>query len=107
MIDFSSKKIKVGESDTIIKKHFNLDIGLDCFVIISSNDTKFSDALSHKILDSIIDRITLEETYNDFSIFLENINNFIKTWKQDAENEIKTNIVISLLNNNNFLFSTT
>ncbi len=107
MIEFSSKKIKVNENETLLKKHFNLDAGLDCFIIISSNDDKFSDALSHKVLDCLIDRINPDDVYNDFSIFLENINSFIKTWKKDSDIEIKSNVVISLLHKNNFLFSTT
>ena len=107
MIEFSSKKIKINENETLIKKHFNLDSNLDCFIIISSNDDKFSDALSHKILDAIIDRINPEDVYNDFSIFLENINSFIKTWKKDTDIELKSNVIISLLHKKNFLFSST
>ncbi len=106
MIEFSSKKIKVSDDNSLIKKHFNLDSDLDCFILISSNSEKFSDAISNKILDSIIDRISKEDTYNDFSLFLENMNNFISTWKKDNSDTIKANIIISLLNKNNFLFST-
>ena len=45
-------------------------------------------------LDYIIDKISLTETYEDFSIALENINAFLKTWKIDTDKEVKIDMVI-------------
>lgn len=105
MIEFHSKKIKNNNEEIIIKKHFNLDQDLDCFIIISSHDDKFGDALSHKILDSIIDRIDVAHIYDDFSAFLETINSFIKAWHIDSKHQTKSNVMISLLHKKDFLFS--
>ena len=106
MLEFHSKKIKNNDEEIIIKKHFNLDKDVDCFIIISSDDNKFGDALSHKILDSIIDRIDADNIYDDFSAFLETINSFIKAWHIDSKHEAKNNVMISLLHKKDFLFST-
>jgi hypothetical protein len=48
----------------------------------------------NNILDFIIDKISKNNTYNDFSIALESINAFIKTWKQDSDEKIKLDIII-------------
>jgi hypothetical protein len=39
----------------------------------------------NNIIDSILDKISIENTYNDFSIALENINSFLKTIKEDVK----------------------
>ncbi|MDR2640887.1 MAG: hypothetical protein LBC61_06425 [Candidatus Peribacteria bacterium] len=41
-------------------------------------------------IEHLIDKISKEETYHDFSTTLENINAFIKTWKSDIENRDDT-----------------
>jgi len=59
----------------------------------------------NNILDFIIDKVSKKNTYNDFSIALENINSFINKWSIDSEEKVNSDIIISILNNNTFLFS--
>jgi hypothetical protein len=67
---------------------------LDCFIVVNSDNEKFIDLTIRNILDYIIDKISLENTYKEFSIALEDINSFVKTWKLDSENETKIDIFI-------------
>ena len=104
MFKIDSKKINVWKQNSYRKKHISLDINLDCFILISWNDNNFLDLTTKNILDFIIDKITIEDTYNNFGIALENINSFIKTWKQDSNKNIKIDIFIWILQKNNFIF---
>lgn len=107
MFEISSKKVDFERSNILIKRNISLDNELDCFILISTNEANFWDLLLNNILDFIIDKISKNNAYNDFSIALESINSFIKKWETDSEKEIKYDIIISLLNNNNYIFSTT
>lgn len=105
MFDLSSKKIEKSKSNLIIKKNINLDNDLDCFILISTEDENFSELLLNKILDSIIDKISIKNTYNDFSLSLENINSFINNWKRDKSEKLSLDTIIWVLNKNSFIFS--
>ncbi len=105
MFEISSKKVDFKKSNILIKRNINLDVNLDCFILISTNDANFGDLLLNNILEFIIDKIWKNNAYNDFSITLESINSFIKKWEKDSEKDIKNDIIISLLNDNNFIFS--
>ena len=105
MFEISSKKVDFEKDNTLIKRNINLDENLDCFVLISSSNANLWDLIINKILDSVVDKIWLENTYNDFSIALENVNAFIKTWKEDSDEKIKLSIVVAILNHNHYIFS--
>lgn len=107
MFEISTKKVDFERSNILIKRNISLDEELDCFIQISTNEANFWDLLLNNILDFIIDKISKNNAYNDFSIALESINSFIKKWEEDWEKEIKYDIIISILNNNNYIFSTT
>jgi hypothetical protein len=61
--------------------------------------------LLNNILDYIIDKISKKNAYNDFSIALESINSFMKKWEAEPEKVIHSDIIISILNDNNYIFS--
>lgn len=105
MFEISSKKIDLWKQNICKKKNISLNKDLDCFIVINSNNEKFIDLTIRNILDFIIDKISIENTYREFSIALEDINSFIKTWKLDSKNDIKIDIFIWILNKNNFMFS--
>lgn len=105
MFEISSKKVDFNKENTIIKRNINLDKELDCFILISTKDANLWELILNNILDFIIDKISKNNTYNDFSIALESINAFIKTWKQDSDEKIKLDIIIWILNDNNYIFS--
>lgn len=106
MFDISSKKVDLWKSNILIKKNLNLDINLDCFILISTNNEKYWELLINNILDLIIDRVSKNNSYNDFSLALENINSFIKKWEENNEQDKNnTNIFISILDDNNYIFS--
>ena len=105
MFEISSKKITTWNLNSSKEKHISLDKNLDCFILISWNNDNFLDLAIKNILDFVIDKITLDNTYTEFSIALENINSFIKTWKLDGNNNINIDIFIWILHENNFLFS--
>lgn len=105
MFEISSKRVDFEKDNLLIKRNINLDVNLDCFILISTDNANFWDLILNNILDYIIDKIGKENTYNDFSIALESINSFIKTRKIDSENEVKLDIIIWILNDNNYIFS--
>lgn len=105
MFEISSKRVDFEKDNLLIKRNINLDVDLDCFILISTDNANFWDLILNNILDYIIDKIGKENTYNDFSIALESINSFIKTRKIDSENEVKLDIIIWILNDNNYIFS--
>lgn len=105
MFEISTKKVDTWKQNSCKEKHISLEKNLDCFIIISWNNSDFLDLAIKNILDFIIDKITLENTYTEFSIALENINSFIKTWKLDGDKNLKLDVFIGVLHENNFLFS--
>ena len=80
MFEIGSESIDTISTSLFKKEHISLDKNLDCFILIESNNANFVDVILSTILDSIIDKVTIEDTYKEFSIALENINAFIKTW---------------------------
>jgi hypothetical protein len=105
MFEISSKKVDFEKDNLLIKRNINLDINLDCFILISTDNANFWDLIFNNILDYIIDKISKENAYNDFSVALESVNSLIKTRKTDSEKEIKVDIIIWILNDNNYIFS--
>ncbi len=105
MFDLSSKIINIEKQNHIIKKNISLDTNLDCFIHIDSESKNFTEAFLNKIVDHIIDKISIKNTYWDFSIALENINAFIKAWNIDNTEKQTANVIIGIQHNNNFIFS--
>ncbi len=105
MFEISTKKVDFGKENTVIKRSINLDKKLDCFILISSKDANLWELILNNILDFVIDKISKKNTYNDFSISLESINAFIKSWKKDSEDKLKLDIIIWILNKNEYIFS--
>ena len=64
-----------------------------------------SENLLNNTLDFLIDNIDIKKAYKDFSIVLESINWFIKTWKLDQDKEFNLKMTIWLLTENNYIFS--
>jgi hypothetical protein len=90
MFSIDVKKIEIEEKNTVLKKNLNLDINLDCFILISSSNINFAENILNNSLEFLIEKISKENTYNDLSIALENINAYIKTWREDVENKNDT-----------------
>lgn len=106
MIELSSKKIDFKKKNTIILKNIELDESLKCFILIDSEEKKFSEIIQNKIIDNIIWKISKESSYKDLSIALENTNVAIKAWKQDWGLDWALNIIIAILNEKTLNFST-
>lgn len=105
MFEFRSENIDPQNNKLLKKEHISLDKDLDCFILVGSNNTNFVDVILRTILDSIIDKVTPENAYKEFSIALENINSFIKTWSYEGATELNTDIIIGILHKDNFMFS--
>ncbi len=106
MFESSLKKIDLNKKNIIISKNINLDQGLDCFILISSNDKKLWELLLNKILDSIIDKIFHSAIDNKLWVALENINSFLYTWESGNEKPKWLHAVIWVLRWNDIFFST-
>lgn len=105
MFDIHQAKIDIQRENDITLRHINLDVDLECFILIDSEDKKIKDIILTNILDTIIGNISKYNTYKDFSNALERINALLKTW-QDEKNKIKgLNIFIWILNKSNLTFS--
>ena len=98
-------KIESEKKNLLINKNINLNLNMDCFISISSDNNSIWDLILNNILENIIDKISKENTYNDFSLALDNINSFLKTWKKDIVEDIELDVIISILNENNYIFS--
>lgn len=105
MFDISVKKIDFEKQNTIIKKNINLDNNLDCFILLSSSNEKLAENLINNTLEYLIDKVSKEDTYNDFMIALEHINSYLKTWNLDQENKDDIDMIIWILNENSYIFS--
>lgn len=102
--DLKDYKSNIWENTTLSRK-IQIDENLNCFIIIDSSNKKVVTPLLNKIVDYILDTINTKETYNTFSVSLENINFFIKTLK-DKENDLEDlNIIIAILEKTNLHFS--
>jgi hypothetical protein len=106
MFEINVKSLDVGKSNEILKKNINLDVNLDVFILISSSNSGFAENVLNYTLEHLIDRISKEDTYHDFSLSLENINSFIKTWRLELENRDDTlDMIIGILNEDTYTFS--
>ncbi len=105
MFEISVKKVDFEKQNTIIKKNINLDKDLDCFILISSKNEKLAENILNNTLEYLIDKISKEDTYKDFSIALEHINSYLNKWYFDQEEKESIDMIISILNDNNYLFS--
>lgn len=106
MFYFESKDYESNLSqNNIISKKIEIDSNLDCFIIIDCNNQKIINPILNKIVDFIIDNVTLKDTYNKFLVTLEWINYFINSLKNKNENLENLNVLIWILEKNNFHFS--
>lgn len=105
MFEISVIEVPNQKENVVLKRTINLDKNLDCFLMISSSSNSLAENLLNHTLESIIDKISKEETYNDFWIALENINSFLKNWRIDEKQEDELDMTISILNENNLMFS--
>jgi hypothetical protein len=95
MFLFSTKEIEMDSSkNAILSKKIEIDENLNCFIVLSSNNRKILTPLLNKIVDYILDNITLKDTYNRFSVTLESINFFIKNIRKKEDNLDDLSIVI-------------
>ena len=105
MFNINSKKIDFGKSNTLKRKDISLDENLDCFILVSGASESFVEVALNNILDAIAWNISKENTYKEFSFALENINAFIKTRNLDSKNNAQVDIIIWILEDDNFIFS--
>jgi len=94
MFEISVKKIDFEKQNTIIKKNINLDNNLDCFILISSSNSRLSENLINNTLEYLIDKVSKDDTYNDFMIALEHLNSYLKTWRIDQEEKEELDMII-------------
>ncbi|MDQ7022789.1 MAG: hypothetical protein Q9M97_04635 [Candidatus Gracilibacteria bacterium] len=103
MFEVNSIKEKSFGKTKVIAKTINLGNNLDLFISASSKNEAFLDYIFNKIIDFTVDRISNKNTYKDFSYSLELINKVLKSWYKDSDDKI--NMIIGILNKNEFLFS--
>ncbi len=103
MLDLNIKVIDTWAQNKIIHKTINLDENLDLFILADCENPDSCDLIVGKIIDFAIDNISLENTYKDFALLLENTNSILKTLKQDKNENF--NIIIWILKKNNLFFS--
>ncbi len=106
MLDLNVQKMDFLGNNTIFSRVVNLDNHLDLMVLISVKDEKFWEVFLNKILDATIDRISVKNTYSDFSTALENINAFLNAWKDENEKLKWVHAIIAVLHKKELLFST-
>jgi len=105
MIDYNILILEKSNKNKVKVKHLNLDHKLDFFLLIDSNDINYIDSLETKIIDLVIDNISKEETYKDFSKILEKINIFLREYYKNKSSLNYLNILIAIQNKQDFIFS--
>ena len=105
MIDYNIIKIKQNWDNKIITKNISLDYKLDFFMVIDSNNKDYVSILENKILDFIIDKISKQNTYKDFSEALEKINWLLRSYNKEKKPWEYLNILLATLNDTDFIFS--
>ena len=88
-----------------ISKTISLQEWITSHFLIESSDEKLGDFLYNSILDLMVDKISTENAYHDFSVALEGINSLLKTWKLDNENIWDIDVVISVIHKADIMFS--
>ena len=106
MLHINVKKVDAQWKNTLVSRVVNLDIQLDLIVIFSVKDENFGELFLNKILDSIIDKVRLQEVHNDLSTALENINAFLHTWKNENDKLKWVHAIVGILEKNTLFFST-
>ncbi len=106
MIEVSSKKIDLKKKNDIILKTIELDTDLRCFILIDTEEKKFSEIILGRLIDNLIWKISKQSAYKDLSIALENTNSIIKSWRQEWWSDSELNIIIAILNEKDIIFST-
>jgi len=105
MIDYNIIKLKNSGENNIITKNINLDYKLDFFILIDWNNSDYVSILENKILDFVIDKISKENTYKDFSETLEKINWLLRKYNKEKKEWEYLNIILATLNNTDLIFS--
>lgn len=106
MFSFDTKEIEMdANKNFIVTKKIEIDKNLDCFLLLSSNNKKLVQPIMNKIVDLVLDHVSLKDTYNSFSIALENVNFFIKNIRKKEECEEDISMILWVLENNTLHFS--
>ena len=106
MFSYDIKNLETNlASNFAVSRKIDIDENLTCFIVIDSNNTKIVTPLLNRIVDFILDNVDYKDTYNKFSVTLESINFFIKTLKTKENNLEELNIIIGILEKNNFHFA--
>jgi DNA-binding CsgD family transcriptional regulator len=89
MFCFDTKELENDNSGkSILSKKIEVDENLDCFIIISSENKKILTPLLNKIVDYVLDNLSIKDTYNKLSVTLESVNFLINNVKKKEENNI-------------------
>lgn len=89
----------------VVSKNIEIDDNLNCFILIEGKDNKIITPILNKIVDYLIDNISIKSVYDTFWVSLESINHFIKTLKSKDNKLENLNIIIAVLDKNNLHFS--
>ncbi len=106
MYGFDTKEIEIDETQNgILSKKIEIDTDLHCCIVMSAKNKKLLTPILNKIVDLLLDHIDKKDTYNSFSVTLENINYFIKNLrlKEDPLNDLS--IIIWILDKNTLHFA--
>ncbi|NDK08695.1 hypothetical protein EOM39_05655 [Candidatus Gracilibacteria bacterium] len=106
MIEVSSKKLDLKKKNDVILKTIELDTNLTCFILVDTDEKKFSEIILGRLIDNIIGKISKDSAYKDLSIALENTNSIIKSWRQEGGIDGELSIIIAILNEKDIIFST-
>ncbi len=106
MYSFDTKDLEIDETkNAIVTKKIEIDTNLDCFILMSSNNKKLLPPVLNKIVDLILDNVTKKNAYNSFSVTLENINFFIKSFRKKEDIDLELSIIIGILEKNTLHFA--
>jgi len=105
MVEYNIIKLENSDLNNVTVKNISLDNKLDFFMLIDSNNKDYIGIIENKILDFIIDKISIGNTYKDFSLALERINTVLKIYNNDKKEDEKLNILLAVLNDKKLIFS--
>lgn len=106
MFTYDEKQLEMDSTQSsIITKKIEIEQDVNFFIVIESENQKIIQPILNKIVDYLIDTLKVKDIYNTFWVTLESINFFINNLRKKEESLNNLNIIIWILEKNNFHFS--
>jgi len=97
MFQFELKNYQTPLGENVTRaKHIQIENDVECFVCCSSSQEKIVTPIINKIIDCLLDTLPGANIYDSFTIVLEQVNYFLKTFLEDSY-ETDLDVIIGIV----------